>query len=131
LYHGPAPESLRSAFGLDEPKERLVRGAAAVGIELDSGLSTEEAEVVLVLNAIGSRWASGEEKSLAELTGLSVRQLSLLRQDAIREGLLRPDGRLTERGHVTRRAGVTAERKRPAIPTSLMPYYPMQLRVPR
>jgi len=131
LYDGPAPEGLRLSFGLNEPKERLERGAAALGVQLDSNLSSEDAEVVLVLNAVGSRWAQGEENSIAELTGLGVRRLGLIRQDAIRTGLLRPDGRLTDQGQVTRRAGIKSERKRPTIPTSLAPYYPMQLRVPR
>lgn len=131
LYNGPAPESLRQAFGLNEPGEMLKRAAEALGVKLDEALSANDAELVLALTAIGSRWAPEESNAIAEQTGLSVRRLAVIRQDAIRMGLLRVDGRLTEQGQVTRRTGLRLERQRPTIPTSDIPYYPMQLRVPR
>lgn len=131
LYDGPAPEELRAAFGLQDPLERARPAATAVGIELNNNLSADEAEMVLVLNTIGSRWFEGEESAIAELTGITVRKLVLIRHDAVRTGILRPDGRLTDAGQATRRAGTRVERQRPTIPTSLEFYYPMQLRVPQ
>lgn len=131
LYDGPAPETLRQAFGLNDSGEMIQRAAEALGVELDETLSPKDAELVLALNAMGSRWIPEESNAIAEQTGLNVRRLAVVRQDAIRTGLLHADGRLTEQGQVTRRTGLRSERQRPTIPTSDVPYYPMQLRVPR
>jgi hypothetical protein len=131
LYDGPAPNDLRAAFGIEDPVDRMKNAAIAIGIELSDSLSADEAELVVVLNAMGSRWFSGEENAIAEVTGLTVRKVALIHHDAVQTGLLRPDGRLTEVGQATRRAGIRSERKRPTIPTSAESYYPMQLRVPR
>jgi hypothetical protein len=131
LYTGAAPEDLRPAFGLEPPEQRIDRAAAAIGVELAISLSVPDAQTVLALSAVRGRWREGAETAIAEMTGLTVPDLITIRREATKAGLLRVDGRLTDAGQATLRAGTRSERKRPDIPTVVEPYYPESLRVPR
>jgi hypothetical protein len=131
LYNGPAPEDLRFAFGLEEPTQRVERAAATIGVELAARLSVPDAQAVLVLSTIRGRWREGANTALAEMTGLTLPELIIIRRRAIKTGLLSFDGRLTDIGQATLQAGIQSERKRPDIPTAAEPYYPKSLRVPR
>ena len=130
LYTGPAPQDLRPAFG-EAAEQRVERAAATIGVELTAGLSIPEAQTVLALRAIRGRWRHGAETAIAEMTGLTVPELIIIRRRAAKTGLLNVDGRLTDVGQATLQAGTRYERKRPDIPSSTEPYYPKSLRVPR
>ena len=131
LYTGPAPEDLRAAFGLETQEQRVARAAATIGIKLAPRLAIPEAQTVLTLSAVRGRWRRGAETAIAEMTGLTVPELIIIRRRARKAGLLTTDGRLTDAGQANLRAGTRSERKRPDIPTSIEPYYPISLRVPR
>jgi hypothetical protein len=131
LYTGRAPPDLRPAFGLESPSQRVERAAAAIGVELAPRLSVADAQTVLALGTVCGRWRPGSEPALAEMTGLTVTELNIIRRQATRAGLLSGDGRLTDAGQATLQVGTRAERKRPDIPTAVEPYYPTSLRVPR
>lgn len=131
LYDGAAPEELRAAFGLETPGERIEKAAAAIGVKVQQRLAFSDAQTIIVLGAIRGRWREGAEVAIAEMTGLTVPELIIIRRQAVKVGLLRVDGRLTEDGQAFLRAGTRGERKRPTIPTSPEPYYPVSLRVPR
>jgi hypothetical protein len=98
---------------------------------LAADLSEDHAQTVFVLSAVRGRWRRGAEVAIAEMTGLTVPEMIVIRRRAIRAGLLSMDGRLTDVGQATLQAGTRSERKRPDIPTASEPYYPKSLRVPR
>lgn len=131
LYTGPAPEDLRSAFGLSDPEEKVKQAAEEAGIVLAKDLSLPDAKIILALGTIRGRWRPGAEIALAEMTGLSVPQLIVICDTARRTGLLDSGGRLTDRGQLALAAGTRQERRRPDIPTAELLYYPQQLRTPR
>ncbi len=131
LYTGPAPEDLRSAFGLEAPEQRIERAAFMIGVELAAGLSVPDAQIVLALSAVCGRWRQGAETAIAEMTGLTLPELIIIHRQARKAGLLSVDGRLTDTGQATLHAGTQSQRKRPDIPSSAEPYYPKNLRVPR
>jgi hypothetical protein len=131
LFTGPAPQNLRSVFGFQSAEERIERAAATVGVNLAPDLPASDARMVLTLSTICGRWREGEEEAIAEVTGLTVPEVIIVRHQARKGGLLTRDGRLTDTGHQTLKSGTLSERKRPDIPTSAEPYYPKSLRVPR
>jgi hypothetical protein len=131
LYNSAIPEELRPIFGLNSPEQRIGRAAEAAGLQLADNLSTSDLQTIAVLSIIRGQWREGSEDAFAEMTGLTVPELMFIRRQATKAGLLRTDGRLTEDGQTYLRAGRRGERKRPDIPTSPNPYYPVSLRVPR
>lgn len=131
LYEGAAPSDLRWAFGLRSDEEAVTAAAAATGVALAPALSPADATTVLLLSLMRGRWRRGKEVALAERTGLPTPTVMEALRRAVRDGLLRPDGRLTDVGHAMLAAGRRAERGRPTIPTEAEPYYPQQLRAPR
>ena len=131
LYTGHAPEDLRSIFRLEARAHRIQQAARSIGVDLAADLSEDHAQTVLVLSAVRGRWRQGAEVSIAEMTGLTVPEVIVIRRRAIRSGLLSVDGRLTDVGQATLQAGARSQRKRPDIPTASEPYYPKSLRVPR
>lgn len=131
LYDGAAPNDLRPAFGLRSEDEAVAAAASATGIALAPALSPNDATTVLLLSLMRGRWHRGKELTLAERTGLSAPMVLEALVRAIKNGLLRKDGRLTDAGYAMVKAGRHSERERPAIPTNLEPYYPKQLRAPR
>jgi hypothetical protein len=130
LYTGPAPVDLRAAFGLEAADQSIERAAAATGVELARHLSIDDAKTVLTLSAIRGRWRRGAETAIAEMIGLTVPEVMIVRRRARKAGLLTVRGRLTDAGQAILKAGTQSERKRPDIPTSTEPYYPVSLRVP-
>jgi len=131
LYTGHAPEDLRLAFGQEAPEQRIEHAATAIGVELATRLSVDDAQIVLALSAIRGRWRDGAETAIAEMTGLTVPEIIIIRRRATKAGLLTAHGRVTDAGHTAMRAGTLSERQRPDIPTAVEPYYPTSLRVPR
>lgn len=131
LFDGPAPQDLRAAFGLEDPERQVQNAATAIGLTLTPNLSVEDAKVVIFLSSVRGRWRAKAETSLAEMTGLTVPEVILARDRATQSGFLGEDGRLTDAGHASLKAGSRAERHRPHIPSSVEPYYPKSLRVPR
>lgn len=131
LYTGPAPEELRTAFGLPTVEERIQFGAESAGVKLSEDLATSEAETVLVLSTIRGRWRPGAETAIAEVTGLTIPEVISIHTKSISSGLLDQNGRLTDKGQETVASGLRSERSRPTIPTVEKPYYPQQLRTPR
>jgi hypothetical protein len=131
LYHGAAPNDLRPAFGLRSEDEAVAAAASATGVALAPALSPIDAITVLLLSLMRGRWRRGKELALAERTGLSVPTVLEALVRAIKNGLLRTDGRLTDPGYAMVKAGRNSARERPTIPTNPEPYYPTQLRAPR
>ncbi len=131
LYNGAAPDDLRSAFGLRSDNEAVAAAAAASGVALAPALTPQDATTILLLSLMRGRWRKGKELALAEGTGLPAPTVLEALRKAVKDGLLRVDGRLTDAGYAMVRAGRRAERKRPTIPTNPKPYYPKQLRAPR
>ncbi|WP_332768927.1 phosphoribosyltransferase-like protein [Phenylobacterium sp.] len=131
LYIGAAPNDLRPAFGLRSDEEAVAAAASATGVALSPALSPADATTVLLLSILRGRWRPGKEVALAERTGLPVPTVMEVLRRALRNGLLRGDGRLTDAGYAMVEAGRRSERERPTIPTAAEPYYPMQLRAPR
>lgn len=131
LYDGAAPNDLRPAFGLRSESEAVAAAASTTGVTLAPSLSAADARTVLLLSLMRGRWRHGKEIALAERTGLPAPTVMDFLVGAVRDGLLRLDGRLTDAGYTLVAAGKRAERRRPSIPIEPEPYYPEQLRAPR
>lgn len=131
LYEGAVPQQAEEAFKPPTPEERIANAAAEAGLVLASDMATDDARVVLLLGAIRGRLRPGAEIELAAQTGLTEPEIRAARRQAEKQGLLGANGRLTDDGHSTVKAGLKSDRRRPDIPTNPEPYYPWSLRVPR
>lgn len=131
LYEGPAPEDLRTAFGLLNAREVISKAATDTGVVMSGDLSAMDASLVLLLSLLRGRLRTGAEVALAERTGMTVPEVIDTLQHAKRIGLIAASGRLTDNGQALLAAGRQFERKRPNIPTETEPYYPLALRTPR
>jgi hypothetical protein len=131
LYKGPVPEDSASAFGIRPSPEIVAETSEALGLKIATDLEELEEKDALVLQAIRGRWRAGAQVALAELTGLSVPEVLMVYERAIRYRLLDSSGRLTDVGQAFLAAGTQRELKRPTIPTRSDSYYPSSLRTPR
>jgi hypothetical protein len=131
LYDGPAPDDLRPAFGLRRMSDVITSAAASMGVRMTPGLAEPDAATVLVLSAMRGRWWRGKEIALSERTGMTTPDVMEIVLRAFRAKLITNQGRLTDAGHQMLEAARRLERKRPDIPTSTVPYYPLALRTPR
>lgn len=130
LFAGAAPADARPAFGVEAPGARVARAAAAADVELRSGLSPDDAILVVVLGAIRGRWKEAAATPVAEMTGLTETEVLAAQRRAFREGLMDGAGRLTDAG----RSAIDAARpeaRGARVPTNREPYYPLRLRAPR
>jgi hypothetical protein len=131
LYTGPAPPDLREVFGIRTPEEIASNAASNTGIALADDLQVVDQEITVILSLLRGRWRAGSALVLAERTGLSVPDVADLMRKALKDGLITKEGRLTDAGQLFLQASRRGERRRPRVPTSTEPYYPMQLRTPR
>ena len=131
LYVGPAPEDLRLSFGLETTQDRIARVSAISGVTLAPDVAELDAMTVLVLSFLRGRWSPGEVTALAEQTGLTEREVLVVKQQALATSLIDATGHLTDAGQELLGAALRKGRKRPTIPTATEVYYPQQLRTPR
>jgi len=130
LFDGPVPVEFLTLFGVKPTGQIIDAAAAEAGIKMGDGLTEEDRKAILVLSLLRGRWHYGAETALSARTGFPVPALMDILREALRNGYLRNDGRITDFGYAFLKAGKALERERPTIATNENPYYPEALRIP-
>lgn len=131
LYDGPMPADLRQVFRVLDELEQVEVSADNLGISLAPKLSVQDSKLVLILSTPWSVRRRHKAVLIAEMTGLPNNEVLAGVKNAISQGLLDEEGRLTEAGQHFLGAGRREEKRRPTIATEQEPYYPYELRIPR
>lgn len=131
LYVGAAPPELRDAFGVRSLGQAVASAAKSNGVVFGRELTEEERLTVLVLSMLKGRWYRGAEVALASRTSLPTSTVMDILARAVKSELITRTGRITDKGYKFMESGCTGERRTPIIETSLVPYYPENLRIPR
>lgn len=130
LYEGGIPDDLAPAFRVRGEHEVVAMAVDATGVILAPDLSLKLQRTVLVLAQIKGRLKGGQSDAIAQQTQMPLPDVEEIIAEAKAARLLDDHGRLTDAGQATVRAGQAGDRKRPVVPTTTEPYYPMALRVP-
>lgn len=131
LYVGAAPPELRDVFGVRSLDQAVASAAQSNGVVFGRELTEEERLTVLVLSMLKGRWYKGAEIALASRTSLPASTVIDTLTRALESELITRTGRITDKGYKFVESGRAGERKTPFIETSLVPYYPETLRIPK
>lgn len=129
LYDGPIPADLRPVFRILDEFEQVAASADSLGVSLAPQLSVEDGKLILVLSTPWSVRRRRKSVLIAEMTGLPHNEVLASVENAMSQGLLDDQGRLTEAGQHFLAAGHRKEKRRPTIATEQEPYYPYELRI--
>lgn len=131
LYVGAAPPELRDLFGVRSLDQAVASAAQSNGLVFGRELTEEDRLTVLVLSMLRGRWYKGAEVALASRTSLPAPIVMDILARALKSELITLTGRLTDKGYNFMDSGRAGERQTPIIETSLVPYYPETLRIPK
>jgi len=131
LYVGAAPPELRDVFGVRSLDQAVDSAAQSNGLVFGRELTEEERLTILVLSVLKGRWYRGAEVALASRTSLPTSTVMDTLARALKTELISRTGRITDKGYKFMESGRAGERKTPLIETSLVPYYPETLRIPK
>lgn len=131
LYIGSAPPELRDIFGMRSLDQAVAFAAQSNGVVFGRELTEAERLTVLVLSLLKGRWHRGAEVALASRTSLPATTVMDILLDALGSELITRTGRITDKGYKFMDSARAGERKTPTIETSVAPYYPEKLRIPK
>lgn len=131
LYVGAAPPELRDVFGVRSLDQAVASAAQSNGVVFGRELTEAERLTILVLSMLKGRWYRGAEVALASKTSLPAPTVIDTLVRALKSELITRTGRITDKGYKFMESGRAGERSTPIIETSLVPYYPETLRIPK
>ncbi|MGO6949694.1 phosphoribosyltransferase-like protein [Rhizobium johnstonii] len=131
LYHGPVPQTTKSAFLPLSDEQKLENSVEASGLRLRSAQSAEETKLLLVLAAVRGRVTRHSLTELSERSFLATKEVDDALLLARKLNLLSDTGRLTDNGHAFLQASIKRQVRGKEVPTNEKPYYPWSLREPR